>query len=491
MSPGAQRLGRGLRHRRALMLVAGVVIIALGAAACAGDGTSPAPSDPAATSGPPPPAVTATDAPDPLSSPSEPLEQLEPPEATNTRTEAPPAAADAVAEAVAPAVAQAVAQEGGRAPLADDGRRIIAGLDTTLRSVDLEDIEFDLYPAKVSLAEASERVVREMVDAIPPLDSALDLLPPAVRARVGSVRYITAGEADFLTAEAVVVGYVADDGQPYAFSLGVLRNHELVNDTLGGRAVLISYCPLCRSAVVYDRVVDGRLLTFGNTSALYQNDMVMFDRQTNSYWFQTGGEAIIGPLTGSRLAVRPSQLAPWESWRRLHPDTLVLSTETGFVANYSERGSPLYATFVSAGHLPFSVDAEILADTQLDLAELVLGLEVGGTARAYPLDQLGTAAVNDAIEGQAVVVFASADGPTGAAFDPTVEGRRLTFDADGDAYRDRETGSRWSLSGQAIAGPLAGHQLTPLPARTAYWFSYLSAFRDATVAGQEGPADEE
>ncbi|MEE9278218.1 MAG: DUF3179 domain-containing protein [Dehalococcoidia bacterium] len=376
------------------------------------------------------------------------------------------------------------------AEAAEGGRGVIAGVDTSIRSVDLEDIEFDLFNgSKISLAEIDEQTILRLIDVIPPLDAALELIPPSGRSRVGRVRYIPAQEADFLREDDVVQGYVAEDGQPYAFSLGILQFHEIVNDTLGGRAVLISYCPLCRSGVVYDRVVDGQLLTFGNTSALLQNDLVMFDRQTNSYWFQIGGEAVVGPLTGSRLRVLPSVLIPWSAWLRDHPDTLVLSTDTGFVRSYTVDLFAGFENSVDAGRLPFSVDEEILADTRLPLSELVLGVEIGELARAYPLNQLGDAAVNDEFGGRAVVVFSSANGPTGAAYDPVIDGRRLTFDEDGGNFRDRQTGSLWTLSGRAIEGPLAGEQLTAIPARTAFWFSYLSAFPNVEVAPAELPGD--
>ena len=445
---------------------AAVLCIAAGlaAAACAGEGDDALPTGIAATPAATPGTVTPTD--------------------TSGVTSGSPAPADQ-----APRVAEVKRATPDPAPTAaaapaDDGSRgIIAGVDTSIRSVELADIQFGLSDGPhVSFAEADEDFIRSLVDAIPPLDAARHLLPPAARARVGAVHYIPAAEAEFLTDGATVLGYVADDGQPYAFPLGILRRHEIVNDTLGGRAVLTTYCPLCHSAAVYDRVVAGRALTFGNTHALHQNDLVMFDRQTNSYWFQTAGEAVLGTLTGSRLQALPSQLAPWATWRQLHPDTLALSTDTGFGSDYSGDESSSYEALVNAGRFPSPVDADVLADTRLELAELVLGVQIGQTARAYPLDRLGTAAVNDDIDGRAVVVFSSAHGPTGAAFDSVADGQRLTFDAEGDAYRDRETGSLWTLSGQAVAGPLEGRRLAPLPTRTAYWFSYRSAFPHVTVA---------
>lgn len=382
---------------------------------------------------------------------------------------------------------EAVAEEapggpGDVDPTPSGGRGLLAGLDTDIRSVELSKIAFDLFNGRsVTLAEASEETILALVDVIPPLDANRALLDEVTAGRVGEVHYIEASEADAVPEDQLVLGYVADDGRAYAFPIGILNLHELVNDTLGGRAVLISYCPLCRSGVVYERVVDGTVLSFGNTSALFQNDLVMFDRQTNSYWFQTGGEAIVGVLTGTRLPVLPSTLIPWAAWRSEHPGTLVLSTQTGFTRNYLRDPFDGYERSVNAGRFPFDVDAEVLNDDRLPLGEMVLGVELGGEARAYPLNMLGDTAVNDEIAGRAVVVFSSASGPSGNAFDPHLDGERLRFRYADGAYEDAETGSRWSLSGLALDGPLAGAQLAALPSRSAFWFSYRSAFPEVVV----------
>ena len=228
------------------------------------------------------------------------------------------------------------------------------------------------------------------------------------------------------------------------------------------------------------------MLSFGNTSALYQSDLVMFDRQTNSYWFQTGGEAVIGPLTGKRLPLLPSSLIPWGAWRAEHPDTLVLSTQTGFPRDYLSDPFDGYERSVNAGRFTFGVDRDVLDDDRLPLDELVLGIEVGEEARVYPLNTLGDAAVNDEIAALPVVIFSSASGPSGNAFDPHVDGQRLRFRFTDGAYRDVETGSLWTLGGRATAGPLAGAQLTALPNRTTFWFSYRSAFPEVLVFDVDG-----
>ena len=247
--------------------------------------------------------------------------------------------------------------------------------------------------------------------------------------------------------------------------------------------MLITFCPLCRSGVVYDRHLDGRLLSFGNTGALYQSDLVMYDKETLSYWFQVGGEAIVGELTGVRLEPLPSVMTTWEEWLALHPETLVLSLETGFVRNYDVDIGIGIEDFINSGNFPFAV-TDAAEDGRLPAATLVLGLELNGEARAYPIDELGDAATDDTLGGEEIVVFTSAPGRAAAAFRTQAGGRALTFELQDGRFVDRETGSEWSLAGEAISGPLAGQRLEPLPVRTTFWFAYVAAFPEVEVYGQ-------
>ena len=366
------------------------------------------------------------------------------------------------------------------------GRGLLAGIDTSLRSVDLGDIHFDLFNgSSISLAEADEATIVRLVDAIIPLDAAPELLSREERPRIGAVRYDAPDAIDFIAPDDLMLGYVADDGRPYAFPIGILNFHEIVNDTLAGRAIVMTYCPLCRSGVVYDRVLDGRLLTFGNTSALYQNDLVMFDRQTNSYWPQTGGKAVVGVLTGARLAVLPSSMTTYDAWLRVHPDTLVLSSATGLDRSYASDPFRNYATSVNAGRVPFPVSSEFLNDNRLPSGDLVLVVDDGERARAYPLNQLGDAALHDTWLGEALVVFATSAGPAGNVFRARLDGQTLRFEFDTASrlYVDTATRSSWDLAGRAVDGELAGAQLEQVPSRTAFWFSILASFSEVELIG--------
>ncbi len=360
-----------------------------------------------------------------------------------------------------------VGDEGAAEPrTGGDEVRTVAGVDLSRHSVPLEDVHFDTFDGgSLPLSEASEERIAGLRDAIPPLDG------PA---------YDDVSGGDWLDDMDLVIGYTGEEGGAWAFPLKILNFHEIVNDELDGVPVLVTYCPLCRSGVVYDRRLEGTLHTFGNTSALYENDLVMFDRETNSYWWQTAGEAIVGTLTGKRLATLPALTATWAEWKALHPDTLVLSRDTGFSRPYERDPFTDYAKSVNDGRFPFPV-SEAAEDDRLAAADEVLGVALGGESRAYPLRLLGDDAANDSLGGERIVVLSSAEGPSGGAFRAQVGGRELTFSFSDGGYVDGETGSRWDLSGRATDGPLAGERLEPLPSRYTFWFAYVAAFPEATV----------
>jgi len=171
-------------------------------------------------------------------------------------------------------------------------------------------------------------------------------------------------------------------GASRAYPLGILVWHELVNDELGGTPVLISYCPLCGTALVFDRRLNGRTHRFGVSGLLYQSDLLMFDRESDSLWSQITAKAVTGPRRGERLTVLRSRLEPWSAWRARHPDTTVLSPNTGHKRRYGD--SP-YGDYAMDERLLFPVEY----DRRYHAKMPTLGLRVAdGTARAYPASEL-------------------------------------------------------------------------------------------------------
>lgn len=280
-------------------------------------------------------------------------------------------------------------------------------------------------------------------------------------------------------------------GDARAYPAQVLLWHEIVNDTVGDVPVAVTYCPLCNTGIVFERpTIDGELLDFGTSGKLYHSNLVMYDRQTESYWPQALGQAVTGPLTGTELDLVPAQMLSWEDWRRANPDGKVLTRDTGDRRSY---GTNPYVGYDQPGSRPFLFDGDI--DPRLQPMERVLGVRVGKHAVAFPYGELrsdtGWGSGRARVGGRSVVVFWKAGtlsavdaatiadsrdvGATGA-FDPHVDGRVLTFQAGNEGIVDVETGSRWDLLGRAFEGPLAGRELDRVVGIESFWFDWAAFF---------------
>ena len=335
-------------------------------------------------------------------------------------------------------------------------------VDVSLHSVPLNEIYFDTFDGgSVPLSESTADLRLRLLDAIPPIDRPV---------------YGDASAGVWLAPDDLVLGYVAG-GQAYAYPFKILNYHEIVNDDLGGVPVLISYCPLCRSAIVYDRRVDGDVLSFGNTSALYESDLVMVDRTTGSYWWQVTGTAIVGPLTDAALEPLPSVVATWTDWASLHPETLVLTRATGFSRPYERDAFAGYADIIDSGRFPFPV-GEAAQDAGLRPSALVVGVVINEVARAYPVENL-IDPINDEVGGNEIVVFPTEGGAR--VFGAIVDGETLRFELRNGDFMDVETGSVWTSSGVAVSGARQGAALTPFPSRTTFWFAFVGAFPDVEL----------
>jgi hypothetical protein len=283
-------------------------------------------------------------------------------------------------------------------------------------------------------------------------------------------------------------------GAARAYPLQILVWHEIVNDELGGEPVAVTYCPLCNSTVAFSREVDGRAVEFGTTGMLRNSDLVMYDRETESWWQQITADAVVGEQTGTELEVLPSQILSWAEFRRLHPDGEVLTRDTGFSRDY---GSNPYVGYDQPDSQPFLLEGEV--DDALPPKERVAAVKTKDGAVVYPFGRLAEEApINDRIGGEPVVVLfdpevgsaldseAIASGrEVGAAavFESTVRGRALSFrpGAEPGTVRDRQTGSSWDLAGRATAGPLKGAQLRQVPHDDQFWFALAAFFEQPDI----------
>ena len=270
-----------------------------------------------------------------------------------------------------------------------------------------------------------------------------------------------------------------------AYPLQILIWHEIVNDTVGGVPVVVTFCPLCNTSLTYERRLGDRVHDFGTTGRLYRSALVMYDRQTESWWWQVSGEAIVGDLTGARLVLLPSQIVSFETFRQARPGGKVLSRETGHSRPY---GRNPYVGYDDVNASPFLYTGP--TDRRLRPMERVVTVSLGGHDVAYPFSALATVGVvHDVVGGVPIVVFyqtgtasaldagdiaAGRDVGAAAVFSPVLDDRRLTFTARGVQFVDAPTRSTWNILGQATGGPLAGRRLAPVPHGNHFWFSWAS-----------------
>ncbi|UCF80129.1 MAG: DUF3179 domain-containing protein [Acidobacteriota bacterium] len=217
-------------------------------------------------------------------------------------------------------------------------------------------------------------------------------------------RFVPADEAGFLGDGDAVLA-LALGGEAKAYPLKILNWHELVNDTVGKKPVLISYCPLCGSGVAFERRVEGKTAEFGVSGLLYRSDLVMYDRATNTLWSQIEGRAIAGPLSGKFLRTLPLAHTSWGEWKKHHPGTLVLSTDTGSASDYDRYP---YGDYETNQEIFFPVAAR---DDRLPPKTAVYGVMVENTPIAYEAAWLREKGkLTDNVAGRELAVEVEEDG---------------------------------------------------------------------------------
>lgn len=280
-----------------------------------------------------------------------------------------------------------------------------------------------------------------------------------------------------------------------AYPLQILMWHEIVNDRIYDQPVIVTFCPLCNSAMAFDARVAGRELTFGVTGMLRNSDMIMYDRETETLWQQLIGEAVVGDFVGTRLKQLPAQIISFAQFRSAYENGKVLSRETGFQREY---GRNPYVGYDNVAQRPFLFRGKV--DERLAPLERLVAVTVGKTSKAYPYRTASELhVIHDEINKQPLVVFhasgavsaldqadisnSRAVGSTGV-FDPTLEGKKLTFQYSAGIFIDEQTRSEWDITGRAIAGKLQGKRLRPLPHSNEFAFAWL-AFKPKTIIWQK------
>jgi hypothetical protein len=352
------------------------------------------------------------------------------------------------------AAAQSAAQS------ADD-RREWPGTDFSKRTVELSEIEHGGPPK----------------DGIPAIDRPRFVGIPSARSWLRPK-------------EPVIVVRVQKEAR--AYPLQILMYHEIVNDVLAGVPVAVTFCPLCNASMVFDRRAGEGTLDFGTTGRLRLSDLVMYDRQSESWWQQFTGKGIVGRYAGAELKRVPSDIVAFEDFEAAYPGGLVLSRRTGYVRPY---GRNPYTGYDRIDQSPFFFSGK--RDERLPPMERVLSVSAAGKHRLYPLSLLERHPIaNRELGGLPYVVFArpamaspldsermdaGRPIPAATAFERRLDGRVLTLEVRGGRYFDAETGSEWNILGAAVAGPLKGRRLPPVQSGVHFAFAWLAFNPDSEV----------
>ena len=307
-------------------------------------------------------------------------------------------------------------------------------------------------------------------------DTIFRVLPRDAIPAIDQPEFEPVGTARAFNGNELMIGLVGGD-ERRAYSTWQLDRHEIVNDTFEDRPVAVTWCPLCGTAVVYERTVAGRTLTFGVSGMLYRDALVMYDRETGTLWSHVNGRALNGPLLGETLRPVPAIHATWNQWKTLYPESLVLKKIGRYRSSYEDY---------NRDRSRLGIFGRRLNRSALPPKERILGVRFGGAATAFVVSDVRRAAVVETEVGSVPIVLAAVgkDLPV-VAFERKVGDRVLTFtpaDSPEPVLEDAETHSRWRVSdGEAIDGPLRGQRLTRVVAHSAFWFGWYGFFPDSTV----------
>ena len=294
-------------------------------------------------------------------------------------------------------------------------------------------------------------------------------------------KLIDATDANYLTDGEQVFG-VSINGDSRAYPLRIMDWHEMFNDVIGGVPVALAYCTLCGSGILYDTRVEGRdaPFVFGSSGFLYRSNKLMYDLETNSLWNQFFGKPVVGPLTGSgiELKILPVAITSWAKWRERHPDTKVLSLDTGYLRDY-RPGRP-YADYFASPNLMFPA---LVPDGRLKPKDQVFALRADGEEKAWRLsDFAGGKVINGTLGPRTVVLIGDAETRTVRAYD---SGGRTFAALDPALETVSDESGTWRVEEDALTGP-GGERLERLGGHIAYWFAWTNFRNGKPLAEASG-----
>jgi len=228
--------------------------------------------------------------------------------------------------------------------------------------------------------------------------------------------FVEAKRANYLNDDDRVIG-VNFNGESRAYPIKILNYHELVNDKIGNTSYVVSFCPLCGSGLVFNATIKGEPVQFGVSGLLYNSDVLMYDRKTESLWSQLKNQAITGRYLGTKLEILPSTITNWKTWKDQHPNTKVLGHNTGYARDYNRTP---YTGYNTTKTVYFPTDHW---DDRFFSKEYILGVEINGKFKAYPFSQLAKNAphINDSFEGKNLEISFNKNSKTAMLIKPDLK----------------------------------------------------------------------
>jgi hypothetical protein len=285
-------------------------------------------------------------------------------------------------------------------------------------------------------------------------------------------------DSRFMSDSDTVIG-LEINGEVKAYPIFILVWHEIVNDQVGDIPVSVTYCPLCYTNQVFERIINGQEVEFGTSGKLYNSNLLMYDRLTESYWSQALGMAVKGELTGYQLNLVPFDVITWGDWKKLHPDTLVLTTDTGYIRSYA---TDPYGNYYTEPRIMFPVEH---SDDRLFPKEIIIGFNEDGIYKAYKQNDIESNVVlNDSI-GEIPVMLVSLFSQNSRAFERTVDDQILNFVYVNNKITDTLTNSEWNYDGLSVSGKYQGEKLHRMAIEPGFWFEWVAFHPETLVFGDQ------
>ncbi|MEE9237116.1 MAG: DUF3179 domain-containing protein [Thermoplasmata archaeon] len=311
------------------------------------------------------------------------------------------------------------------------------------------------------------------------------------RDAIPAVRMPNFAKGDYLDGRELVIG-LEIDSDARAYPVKILNHHEIVNDVVGGVPVAVTFCPLCNTAIVYDRAVGGQILTFGVSGLLFKSNLVMYDEETESFWIQITSEAVQGPLHGTILERIPATVIEWNGWKERYPESLLLDYPIRQCEPSREGDVPIIEGFdcIDYNQNPYggyiiSDDVSfggVYDDRILHPKSVVLGVKVDGEVMAFPYETLAEEVVINDRVGSLNIVVAFYDSSAKA-----FERGDLTFEWDEGRFMVDNFGRRWDM----VTGEGVGVRLEEVTSTMSFWFAWAEFNEGSGVYGIREPLSAE